>query len=131
MSRSAYGKPATDELNASNYQDFARRAIDKYHEKGMMVDALLWSKIIGYYNTEISKAQTDAGEAMQERDKLLAERGRGTGYRGLVVEHDELLAACKRLTKFVETIPQGHSQERVLCVNEAQAAIARAEGSKQ
>lgn len=36
-------------LDATNYRLWASKVIAKYNQKGMMIDAMLWSQIIGYY----------------------------------------------------------------------------------
>lgn len=36
-------------LDETNYREFAKRAIDKYASKGMVIDAMLWRTIIKYY----------------------------------------------------------------------------------
>lgn len=40
---------ANDTLNETNFREFARKAIEKYEQKGMLIDAMLWGAIIGYY----------------------------------------------------------------------------------
>jgi hypothetical protein len=39
-------------LSESNYRDFAQRAVASYHDKGMIVDALLWRHIVAHYEAE-------------------------------------------------------------------------------
>jgi hypothetical protein len=48
-------KPKAEPLTEANYRETARRAIDKYYEKGMIIDSLLWSTIIGFYEAELEK----------------------------------------------------------------------------
>jgi len=42
-------------LSRDNYRQFAQRAIEAYERKGMLVDALLWSGIIGHYEASLPK----------------------------------------------------------------------------
>jgi dynactin complex subunit len=44
-------------LNESNFQVFAQKAVEKYMDKGMMLDGMLWGQIIKYYNKAISKSR--------------------------------------------------------------------------
>jgi len=47
-------QPAADSsLNETNFREFARKAIEKYEQRGMLIDAMLWSAIIGHYNTAL------------------------------------------------------------------------------
>jgi hypothetical protein len=46
-----------DNLNESNFQVFAQKAVEKYMEKGMMIDGILWGQIIKYYNKTLSKSR--------------------------------------------------------------------------
>jgi hypothetical protein len=43
-------------LSKSNFREFAKRAIAQYEKKDLIVDALLWSAIIGHYEAAIKKA---------------------------------------------------------------------------
>jgi hypothetical protein len=58
-----------DILNESNFQVFARKAVEKYMEKGMMLDGMLWGQIIKYYNKALSQALT-AKEAREMIEKF-------------------------------------------------------------
>lgn len=49
MSKEALG----ESIDASNFKETAQRIIAKYNEKGLIIDALLWSAIIGYYNAAL------------------------------------------------------------------------------
>lgn len=49
----------SEELDKSNYREFAKKAIQKYLDKNMLVDAMVWSKIIGFYEAE-NKRLNDA-----------------------------------------------------------------------
>ena len=46
-----------DNLNENNFQIFAQKAVEKYMEKGMMLDGMLWGQIIKYYNKALSKSR--------------------------------------------------------------------------
>ncbi len=41
-------------LGEGNYREVAKRAIQKYADKGMLVDCLLWVSIIGHYEKELA-----------------------------------------------------------------------------
>ena len=43
-------------LSESNYRDFAKRIIEKYSEKNMIIDALLWAQVIGFYEAALENA---------------------------------------------------------------------------
>jgi len=57
-----------DNLNESNFQIFAQKAVEKYMEKGMILDGMLWGRIIKYYNKAIYKSLTpeEAGEIIRK-----------------------------------------------------------------
>lgn len=38
-----------DVLSDENYRRFAQKAIEKYSQKEMLIDAMMWSQIIGRY----------------------------------------------------------------------------------
>lgn len=40
-------------LTRANFREYAQRAVDKYAEKNMLVDSLLWAWIIGHFEAEI------------------------------------------------------------------------------
>jgi hypothetical protein len=46
-----------DNLNGGNFQIFAQKAVEKYLEKGMMIDGMLWGAIIKYYNKALSESR--------------------------------------------------------------------------
>lgn len=37
------------EIDKSNFRETAQAAIKKYQDKGMILDALLWARIVGLY----------------------------------------------------------------------------------
>lgn len=46
-----------DILNENNFQIFAQKAVEKYMEKNMMIDGMLWGQIIKYYNKALSESK--------------------------------------------------------------------------
>jgi len=55
-------------LNESNFQIFAQKAIEKYMETGMMIDGILWGQIIKYYNNKIAELEAQKNETIRRRD---------------------------------------------------------------
>lgn len=47
----------TNHLSRENYRQFAKKAIRQYEKNNMLVDTLLWSEIIGYYEAELKEAR--------------------------------------------------------------------------
>lgn len=45
-------------IDKSNFRDVAQTAIKKYTSKGMLIDAMIWSTIIGYYEAAIASNLT-------------------------------------------------------------------------
>jgi hypothetical protein len=44
-------------LSDENYRRFAQKAIEKYAEKGMVIDSLMWSQVIGRYEAALLASQ--------------------------------------------------------------------------
>jgi hypothetical protein len=52
---------STDEsLTGSNYREIAQKCIAVYQKKGLALDCLLWSQIIGYYEAALQEAKPAA-----------------------------------------------------------------------
>jgi len=47
----------TDTLSEKNYRDFAHDAIKAYFDKGMLLDGMLWSSVIGYYEQALKEKE--------------------------------------------------------------------------
>ena len=47
----------TDTLSEKNYRDFAHDAIKAYYDKGMLLDGMLWSSVIGYYERALKEKE--------------------------------------------------------------------------
>jgi hypothetical protein len=47
-------KAKDENLNEKNFQIFAQKAIEKYLEKNMLIDGMLWGQIIKYYNKTLA-----------------------------------------------------------------------------
>ena len=45
----------SDELNESNFRDFAKRAIKKYLDDGMLIDGMVWGRIIRLYEKALKQ----------------------------------------------------------------------------
>jgi hypothetical protein len=45
-------------LDENNFRAFAQHAIEKYFDKGMFVDGMLWSRIIALYEKALEKQGT-------------------------------------------------------------------------
>lgn len=54
-------------LGRDNFREFARKAIKKYGDKGMLVDGMLWGQIVGHYDAERAE--------LRKALRLIAERG--------------------------------------------------------
>jgi hypothetical protein len=50
-------KQESKKIDETNYREVAQQAIRKYEEKNMAIDAIVWSTIIGFYETAL-KAKT-------------------------------------------------------------------------
>lgn len=48
------------DLDVSNFRDVAKKAIAKYADTGMILDALLWGRIVGLYEQAIATASENA-----------------------------------------------------------------------
>jgi hypothetical protein len=70
-----FKKDVDGALDKTNFRDFARRTIDSYAAKGMLLDAILWGQIIGHYENALDEgcpecsAQEEAARAIAKRDK--------------------------------------------------------------
>ncbi|MDE2102676.1 MAG: hypothetical protein KGL39_35860, partial [Patescibacteria group bacterium] len=42
-------------IDESNFRECAQQAIEKYKNSGMVLDALVWSRIIGLYEAALTK----------------------------------------------------------------------------
>jgi hypothetical protein len=46
-------KQESKKIDETNYREVAQQAIRKYEEKNMVIDAIIWSTIIGFYETAL------------------------------------------------------------------------------
>jgi hypothetical protein len=61
-------------LDETNFQEFARRIIEKYEERRMPVDLMLWSRIIDLYDAALEKAKAASGVNSRGADPSPAKR---------------------------------------------------------
>ena len=59
-----------DNLNESNFQVFAQKVVEKYMEKDMMLDGMLWGQIVNYYNKALSKSREIINENSILKDTI-------------------------------------------------------------
>lgn len=50
-------KHENEVIGENNFREVADRAIEQYQKKGMIIDALLWAKLIGHYNAALDAAK--------------------------------------------------------------------------
>lgn len=50
------------DLDETNFRSFAKKAIESYQKKGMLVDVLLWGGIIREYELALDKAGVTSGK---------------------------------------------------------------------
>ena len=46
---------STDTLNKRTYRKQAQQAIDKYTDRNLLVDAFVWSQIVGLYEADLKR----------------------------------------------------------------------------
>jgi hypothetical protein len=56
MSKRAKAAAESKPINSSNYRTTAQKMIEKYESMGLIVDALLWSHVIGLYEAALNLA---------------------------------------------------------------------------
>jgi hypothetical protein len=44
-------------LDETNFREWAQRMIEQYVSKGMVIDSLVWARIIGLYNEALDKKE--------------------------------------------------------------------------
>jgi hypothetical protein len=50
----------SDKLDETNFRETAQKIIAKYVEMTLLVDALLWAQVIGFYNNALDEAANAA-----------------------------------------------------------------------
>jgi hypothetical protein len=51
---SAAAKLSRENLNARTFRDTAKKAVERYEQRGMVVDAIVWGRIVGEYEAALS-----------------------------------------------------------------------------
>jgi hypothetical protein len=49
-------KAENKNIDETNYQETARAAVEKYADKGMILDSLFWGRIIRLYERDLAEA---------------------------------------------------------------------------
>ena len=97
-----------EEIDETNFREYAQKAIKNYSDKNMMVDVLFWGHVIGLYERAMAKL---AKGVLDEEDKKLLwiiidyyiERGESFLKSDLVTPKNikERLAEAKRIREKV------------------------------
>jgi hypothetical protein len=92
-------------LSDENYRRFAQKAIEKYSEKGMLIDSMMWAQVIGRYEAALLARQAaqvnDGGQAVFLKPetwhdaKELLRRAAGSGDGTLAKDIEAFLLGVK------------------------------------
>ena len=62
-------------LDESNYREMAKAIVKKYFDKGMVLDGMVWSRIVAHYEDEIERLRSSKTDALVEAAKNAIELG--------------------------------------------------------
>lgn len=50
-------------IDETNFRETAKKAVKRYQDKGALLDAVFWARIIGLYEAELVKKGAPGGKA--------------------------------------------------------------------